>query len=143
MQSGTYTIYNVSFSKQVIDLSGGGAIDGTPVIGYNYDTSINENQRWTVQVLAKEGDNQATVRLINNGTGTYMRAEPETLGAGVVGSHVATKWTLVKLEMGHYMIKGQQGELVCSLKNGGNSTQITLAALDDSDNRQLWTFNEE
>ncbi|KAG1867271.1 ricin B lectin domain-containing protein [Suillus subalutaceus] len=143
MQSGTYTIYNVEFSKQVIDLYGGGTIDGTPVTGYNYMTTINENQRWTVQVLEKEGDDQATVRLINNGTGTYMRAEPETLGAGVVGSHVATKWTLVKLEMGNYMIKGQQGELVFSLNNGDNSTQITLAPLDDSDNRQLWTFDQE
>ncbi|KAG1871430.1 ricin B lectin domain-containing protein [Suillus subluteus] len=143
MESGTYTIYNVGFSKQVIDLYEGGSIDGTPVNGYSYYTTINDNQRWTVQVLAKAGDDQATVRLINNGTGTYMRAEPETLGAGVVGSHIATKWTLVKLEMGNYMIKGQQGELVCSLKNGDNNTQITLAALDDSDNRQFWTFDQE
>lgn len=145
MLSGTRKITNVLYPNQVIDLKYGGSTDGTPVIGHASDPQgTNQHQRWFVQVLEKdeEGD-KITVRLTNNGTGTYMRAEPETLGAGVVGSHIATKWTLVKQNnMGHYLIQGQEGELVCVLNNAENYTQITLAVPDDGDNGQLWILTD-
>lgn len=143
MLNGTRKIFNVMYSNQVIDLKNGGSADGTPVVGYaNYTQGVNEHQSWFVQVLEMDAQgNNITVRLTNNGTGTYMRAEPETLGSGVFGSHVATKWTLVKQNnMGQYMIRGQEGELVCTLVSDVSMTQITLAVPNDSDNRQLWVL---
>ncbi|KAG1751939.1 hypothetical protein EDD22DRAFT_1001875 [Suillus occidentalis] len=145
MQSGTRKIFNVMYSNKVIDLKHSGSAEGTPVIGYASDTQgTNQAQRWFVQVLQSDAEgNNITVRLTNNGTGLYMRAKPETLNSGVVGSLIATKWTLVKQNhMGQYMIKGQEGDLVCVLNNVADATQITLAVPDNGDRRQLWYLTD-
>ncbi|KAG1788537.1 uncharacterized protein HD556DRAFT_1402761 [Suillus plorans] len=145
MLSGTRKIFNVMYPNQVIDLQQGGSTDGTPITGYAYDANgTNQHQRWFVQVLEMDAEgNNITVKLTNNGNGIYMRAEQETLGRELFGSHIATKWTLVKQnDMGQYMIQAQEGELVCVLENGENSTPITLAVPDDGDNSQLWTLSD-
>ncbi|KAG2125795.1 hypothetical protein DEU56DRAFT_562341 [Suillus clintonianus] len=144
MQSGTRKIFNVLYSNQVVDLQYGSSAEGTPIVGYENATTTNPHQRWDVQILDQDEEgNNITVRLANNGTGTYMRAEPERLGQGVFGSTIATKWTLVKQnDMGQYMIQGQEGELVCALSSGNNLTQIKLAVPDNSDNSQLWLLDD-
>ncbi|KAG2126255.1 uncharacterized protein EDB93DRAFT_1109742 [Suillus bovinus] len=145
MISGTRVIFNVKYPNQVIDLQNGGSADGTPIIGYQFDSqNTNPHQRWLIEVIdSNVGGNKFTTHVTNNGTGKYVRAEPEILNQGLVSSHIATKWTLVKQnDMGQYFIQGNEGDLVLVLPDDQNYTQLKLAVPDESDERQLWTVQD-
>jgi len=107
---GAYRIRN-AYTGTALDLSGGGANDGTPCIGYHVGTGIN--QVWHLE----QGQNGYTFKNGASGTFAGFREQP-TDGVLLSGNSQSVEWQVNQADEGYQLHVASNPSLVVDLADG-------------------------
>jgi len=127
--SKTYSILNVQFPNQAVDLSGSNFAANTQILAYTNNTTVN--QKWQLQPVSGKSYQFYIKTMMGNGWVSYDGQNKLVL------SMEQKPWVISEVKDGNYIITPADQSVKAVQLNTENS-QLSLALLWD--NKQVWKF---